>query len=339
MPPIRHKNTDLSRDERFRCKVLHDAGFTIDQIVEQTGATWRQVQYATTHTTTPRRRSGRPPILTESQIEELIDFIRASRENRRMPYRKVAQLMDFGVSEHVIRTALESRGFHRRIAMRKPPISETNRQRRLNWAIEHKDWTQEQWYNILWTDETWITPGRHTRTWVTRQPGEEWDDTCIIEREQRKKGWMFWGCFHGITPGPSLFWEKDWGTINAASYQAHIIPLIHGYMTLNPTLILMQDGAPGHSAKDTYQDLKERGITPIFWPPYSPDLNPIERIWHYMKNYIQENYLEKMSYDQLRIAVTKAWEVVGAVELMELIKSMGERCQAVIEAEGRFTKY
>jgi len=41
-------------------------------------------------------------------------------------------------------------------------------------------------------------------------------------------------------------------------------------------LVLMQDGAPGHAAADTQADLKERGITVIFWPPFSPDLNPIE---------------------------------------------------------------
>lgn len=49
---------------------------------------------------------------------------------------------------------------------------------------------------------------------------------------------------------------------------------------MNPGLKLMQDGAPGHSAGDTITDLAERGISPIFWPPYSPDLNPIKTIWN-----------------------------------------------------------
>jgi transposase len=49
----------------------------------------------------------------------------------------------------------------------------------------------DQWYQILWIDETWITGGRHTRTWVTRRAREEWDPTCIVEKHQRKKGWMF----------------------------------------------------------------------------------------------------------------------------------------------------
>jgi transposase len=40
----------------------------------------------------------------------------------------------------------------------------------------------------------------------------------------------------------------------------------------------MQDNAPGHKAKDTLEDLHERGIFLIDWPPNSPDLNPIEHI-------------------------------------------------------------
>ena len=104
-------------------------------------------------------------------------------------------------------------------------------------------------------------------------------------------------------------------------------------------LILMQDGAPGHAAGETKQDLEERGIVVISWPPFSPDLNPIERVWHIMKNYLQDNYPENMSYDRLRKAVKDAWEKIGRVELEELINSMQARCQAVIDTKGLFTKY
>lgn len=125
--------------------------------------------------------------MTEPQVEELLDFIRATRDNRCMPYVKLAQVLDFAVSQHVIRRELEKRGYHRRITIRKPPITETNRVKRLHWAIEHVNWIRADWNKILWTGKTWITAGIHTRTWVTHRPGEEWDDTCIVEREQLKK--------------------------------------------------------------------------------------------------------------------------------------------------------
>ena len=94
----------------------------------------------------------------------------------------------------------------------------------------------------------------------------------------------------------------------------------------------MQDGAPGHAAGDTSIELQERGIQVIHWPAFSPDLNPIESVWHIMNNYLQDNF------DRLRAAVKRAWDIFGQEEFRELIESMPARCQAVIEANGLFTK-
>jgi transposase len=40
----------------------------------------------------------------------------------------------------------------------------------------------------------------------------------------------------------------------------------------------MQDGAGGHRAKATIEELNGCGISHIQWPLLSPDLNPIEAI-------------------------------------------------------------
>lgn len=106
----------------------------------------------------------------------------------------------------------------------------------------------------------------------------------------------------------------------------------------------MQDSAPSHSAAHTIEELKERGIYPIHWPAFSPDLNPIEAIWNKMKDYIELRYPDlyggkQLSYDQLRIAVREAWDSIPASYLVELIESMPNRCQAVIDADGGHTKY
>jgi transposase len=85
---------------------------------------------------------------------------------------------------------------------------------------------------------------------------------------------------------------------------------------------------------------KAIGIELMFWPPNSPDLNPIETIWDEMKDYIEEKYPEvHRSYKRLREVVNEAWEAVTHERIKELIREMPERCQAVIKAEGLYTKY
>jgi len=101
----------------------------------------------------------------------------------------------------------------------------------------------------------------------------------------------------------------------------------------------MQDNAPGHRGKKTQAEIQRRKMSKIIWPPYSPDLNPIEKIWDWMKDYIENVFPEQMTYPQLRAAVQEAWDSITVDQLKELIDSMHDRCQAVIDADGKQTPY
>ena len=54
--------------------------------------------------------------------------------------------------------------------------------------------------------------------------------------------------------------------------------------------IFMQDNAPSHRSKETRINLALRQIPCVKFPPYSPDLNLIEHVWNWMKNWIQDHY-------------------------------------------------
>lgn len=43
------------------------------------------------------------------------------------------------------------------------------------------------------------------------------------------------------------------------------------------------DNATFHKRKDTQQIIEESGHTILWLPPYSPDLNPIEQTWAWIK--------------------------------------------------------
>ena len=329
----------LTRDQKLQVQTLRRAGWKYSDIAVHLGLTYRQVEVTCHNRVTPKKRKGRPSI-TDEMRQELVTYVCQSKLTRRMPYLKLAITLGWRVLEDAIRRALWKEGFRRRVARLKPPITETNRMKRLQWAIEHRNWTKEQWDSIMWSNETWVTDGKHTRQFVTRRVGEEYDPTCIVEKRPRKQGWMFWGTFSGrYGKGPSVFWEKSWGSIRSDSYIEHIVPTIHEYLSHHWDLVFMQDGAPGHSAKATVQEMQLRGIRLIFWPPFSPDLNPIETVWNVMKDWMQDNYPEKMTITQTRRAVQMAWEVVGDALFRELLDQMPARCQAVIDANGMHTKY
>jgi transposase len=127
-PPIRKpKAPDLTRDQKRDCQLLHSIGWSYSQIRQKTGFTIHQVASACqVDRPTPRKRGGRPPLLTQAQVEELVEFVCASTKNRRISFVQLAEVMDFGVKKQAIRTALLREGFHRRLAIRKPPITEKN---------------------------------------------------------------------------------------------------------------------------------------------------------------------------------------------------------------------
>lgn len=333
--------------DRLRIRTLHlDASFSYADIEGRTEYTISQIRTAV-KSSTIAKRSGRPPSLSQEQKTELVEFISASQRNRRLTFAQLAEILfngEFGT--YAIRYTLRRMGYSRYVAYRKPPISEKNAQLRLQFAREHLDWTIEQWNTILWSDETWVTGGRHRKTYVTRKKGEELNPTCIVERLQRKGGWMFWGCFAGNRKGPGIFWEKDWGKINADSYQEHIVPVVDGWVQMEEQhgirLTFMQDNAPGHAAASTVGDLFDRGIRVVKWPPYSPDLNPIETVWLRMKDWLEDKYgdINKPSYDQLRRWVKEAWDTAITPEFLQgLVAEMPERMAAVIVANGMYTKY
>lgn len=197
IPVPKQKSPELIRDQRLRVQTLFfDANFTREQISLQTGYTYDQICYAIRHRLTPQKfKTGRKVLLNTPQRKRLIQWVTASQENRETPWPEIPAILGLDCGEYAIRTAFKTEGFARRITRRRTPLSEGNRKKRLEWAEEHKDWTDEQWDEILWSDETWAQPGRHTKLYITRKIGEEevYFKDCDSARYQRK-----FGCFGGL---------------------------------------------------------------------------------------------------------------------------------------------
>ena len=109
----------------------------------------------------------------------------------------------------------------------------------------------------------------------------------------------------------------------------------------------MQDNAPIHTAHIIKNWFDEHGIPLVDWPPYSPDLNPIEHAWAKLKERIYMLYpvleLFNVTKEQLKgqfyKAMEDAWESLGQEFFNGLVMSMENRVNAVLEAKGWYTHY
>ncbi len=53
--------------------------------------------------------------------------------------------------------------------------------------------------------------------------------------------------------------------------------------TLHKGDIVVMDNMRSHHVKGVEEVLRAAGMIPLYLPPYSPDLNPIEMLWSKMK--------------------------------------------------------
>jgi hypothetical protein len=112
------------------------------------------------------------------------------------------------------------------------------------------------------------------------------------------------------------------------------------YCEGHPGLVFQQDGGPGHTSVYPMAYMKARGVVPIFWPPFSSDLSPIETRWKIIKDILSLLSPEvHRSYERLRIAVIEAWDIITDAEVRDMIYSMPARCAVVIAAHGMYIEF
>lgn len=127
------------------------------------------------------------------------------RESKKDPFltavdisRIVSTDHNINVSHDTVNRRLNEAGLPSRVARKKPFISDTNVEKRLNWCLKYKDWTVEQWKRVLFCDESAFTLVYHGRTLVRRPPGKKaaYDKRYIKPTLKYGGGKInVWGCF------------------------------------------------------------------------------------------------------------------------------------------------
>ena len=82
---------------------------------------------------------------------------------------------------------------------------------------------------------------------------------------------------------------------------------------------------------------KKNNIKVIDWPPYSPDLNPIENLWSIMKDKLKGKKFISMS--SLKSKLIKLWENIDEDWVKRLCESIYNRIDTWMETKGGLINY
>ncbi|KAG1135289.1 hypothetical protein G6F38_012907 [Rhizopus arrhizus] len=105
-------------------------------------------------------------------------------------------------------------------------------------------------------------------------------------------------------------------------------------------LSMKHGGGKLHKSKSTMSWLQQNKVQYINdWPPNSPDLNPIEHVWHLLKLRLSLYERKARNIDELWERVDFEWNKLDKDVCRSYIDSMPNRIAAVIKLKGRFTRY
>ncbi len=220
----------------------------------------------------------------------------------------------------------------------KPLLNQRQRQKRLTWAVEKKNWTVAQWSKVLFSDESkfCISFGNQGPR-VRRKSGEAQNPCCFKSSVKFPQSVMIWAAMSSAGVGPLCFLKS---TVNAAIYQGileHFMLPSADKLYGDADFIFQQDLAPAHTAKGTKSWFNDHGVTVLDWPANSPDLNPIENLWGIVKRKMRDT--RPNNADELKATVKETWASIPPQQCHKLITSMPRRIEAVIKAKGAPTKY
>jgi transposase len=192
--------------------------------------------------------------------------------------------------------------------------------------------TKTDWKRYIFTDE---------KLWCVEKPQcKKWcilNETHTSPRKKFPKKVMCWaGISYDYKLDLYIFREK----VNQQSYrnmlENHFIPFYREKSAYG-SLVLYQDGATSHTAKETKQFLRRKKINFVTGPPNSPDLNPIENMWAILSDKMK-TYDFKTESDFITALKTE-WKKIPQFQIRNLINSMEDRIQMVKKNKGRNTSY
>ena len=100
----------------------------------------------------------------------------------------------------------------------------------------------------------------------------------------------------------------------------------------------MQDNDPKHTSRLAQSFLADNDVNWWKTPPESPDLNPIENLWHELKEFLRRE-VKPHNKQELVDGILRFWKTVTIAKCRTYIHHIHKVIPKVIELEGNATGY
>ena len=290
-----------------------------------------------------KRCGGCPKKLTAADKRKLARTITSGQaDTAAQVKRAINDTCDINISVDTVRRALKEVGLKSGVKPKKPLLQPRHIKCRYEFALKHQYWTVDDWKRVVWSDETKINRfGSDGRQWVWKRPGGALTAQHIQGTVKFGGGCiMVWGCM--TTHGVGKLCRID-GHMNAQRYTQildfELVGSVEQQGLDKGDIVFQQDNDPKHTSRMARNWFENNGVEVLDWPAQSPDLNPIEHLWHYLKRQLANYEEDASSMHELWQRVKAEWSKIPVQTCMELIDSMPRRIAAVLKAKGGYTKY
>ena len=280
-------------------------------------------------------RNGRPPKLHHPVKVGIAQMV---RHNPVLSSSEISEKMKSRtgntVAPRTVRTALAKMRYNRKKPRNVPMLTQRHIEARLKFAKENID---RDWSKVLFSDESFVQLFSNSLTMWTKK-GTFRENPQAKDRTKV----MFWGAF-GLNMKSKLQFIE--GTMTGQVYQGilaeHVVPMVkgrkNGTRSLRSGIVFQQDNDPKHTCKLVKKYMQEVGLEVLEWPSCSPDLNPIENLWSIIKTKVYKKFPKTKK--ELKELLIVEWERIEEKTIANLVNSMKNRCELVIENSGKRINY
>ena len=280
-----------------------------------------------------QKRGRKPKISGRMKRRVLLEV----RKNPRTSFVKIASSLKGAVSASSVGRIIKRQGITIRKPRRVHILTKAQRAARCSfsfWFFQNLDKIDK----IVLTDEKRFLldgPDGCTRIWT--DPSRETLQSLAKMDHYGKRGIMV---HLAMSADGIISIERLHGPITGGKYSEFLVS------TLLPTIrarlgnefLLQQDNAPPHAARITKELLVAEGVKTIDWPPYSPDLNPVENLWAIISNAVYRTQISFGNEDSLWHSVLKASKTIPKEMCENIVKCLPDRLRSIASSNWGYVK-